>query len=158
MNKFVVFALCFFLAFYAFSAGKQEEKAAPEGESLLEQVKAEGKATFYANITAIEPIMEEFTKNYGVKGEYTRISTSKYLATVTTEYEAGKLMADILQAPIPIMEMLKDKGVLGSYRSPVAEAYPEWTRKDDKIQIFGIEYVALIYNKELVKPGDVPRR
>lgn len=63
MNKFVVFALCFFLAFYAFSAGKQEEKAAPEGESLLEQVKAEGKATFYANITAIEPIMEEFTKN-----------------------------------------------------------------------------------------------
>ena len=50
-------------------------------QALVEKAKAEGKAAFYANITAIEPIMEAFTNNYGVKGEYTRISTSKFLAT-----------------------------------------------------------------------------
>jgi iron(III) transport system substrate-binding protein len=127
-------------------------------QALVEKARAEGKVAFYANITAIQPIMEEFTKNKGVKGEYTRISTSKFLATVLTEYQAGKLMADVLQSPLPIMELLKDKGVLTSYKSPAAASYPEWTRKDDKIQIFGIEYVALIYNKELVKPKDVPRR
>ncbi len=120
--------------------------------------KAEGKATFYANITAIEPIMEAFTNDTGVKGEYTRISTSKYLATVLTEFEAGKLMADVLQAPLPVLEFLKAKGVLAPYRSPSAADYPEWTRKDDQIQLFGIEYVALIYNKELVKAADVPKR
>ena len=126
-------------------------------QALVEKAKAEGKAAFYANITAIEPIMEAFTNNYGVKGEYTRISTSKFLATVLTEYQAGKLLADVLQSPLPIMELLKEKGVLVSYKSPAAASYPEWTKKDDKIQIFGIEYVALIYNEELVKPKDVPK-
>jgi len=127
-------------------------------QALVEKAKGEGKAAFYANITAIEPIMEAFTNEYGVKGEYTRISTSKFLATVLTEFQAGKLLADVLQAPLPILEFLKDKGVLASYQSPAAAGYPEWTKKDDKIQIFGIEYVALIYNKELVKPQDVPKR
>jgi len=127
-------------------------------QALVQKARAEGQAVFYANITAIEPIMEAFTNDYGVKGEYTRISTSKFLATVLTEYQAGKLLADVLQSPLPIMELLKEKGVLASYRSPAAASYPEWTKKDDKIQIFGIEYVALIYNKELVKPNDVPKR
>jgi iron(III) transport system substrate-binding protein len=127
-------------------------------EALIAKAKAEGKVTFYANITAIEPVMQAFTKKYGVKGEYTRVSTDKFVATVATEHEAGKLMADVLQAPIPILDILKGKGVLASYKSPVAANYPEWTRKDEAIQIFGIEYVALIYNKELVKPGDVPKK
>jgi len=115
------------------------------------------KMSFYANITAIEPIMESFAVKTGIKGEYTRISTDKFLATVITEFEAGKLIADVVQAPLPILEMLKDKGVLSTYISPVAADYPEWTRKDG-IQLFGIEYVALIYNKELVKQEDVPKR
>ena len=127
-------------------------------QSLVEKAKTEGKVTFYANITAIEPIMQEFNKVKGIKGEYTRISTSKFLATVLTEHQAGKLIADVLQSPLPIMELLKNKGVLASYQSPAASSYPEWTRKDDKIQIFGIEYVALIYNKELVKPEDAPKK
>lgn len=145
MKKLMMLLLIVFMTLSAYPA-------------LAESAKEEGKVAFYANITAIQPIMAEFTKDTGVKGEYTRISTSKFLATVLTEHQAGKLMADVLQSPLPIMNLLKDKGVLASYQSPAAAGYPEWTRKDDKIQIFGIEYVALIYNKELVKPQDVPKR
>jgi len=72
--------------------------------------KKEGKVNFYANITAVEPIIEAFTAAKGVNGVYTRISTSKYLATVLTEHEAGKLQADVLQGPLPILQMLKEKG------------------------------------------------
>jgi iron(III) transport system substrate-binding protein len=118
--------------------------------------KKEGKANFYANITAVEPIMAAFTAATGVKGVYTRVSTAKYLATVLTEFEAGKLDADVLQGPLPILQALKEKGVLAPYRSPSAAGYPEWARQDDSIMQFGIEYVALIYNKDLVKPKDVP--
>lgn len=125
---------------------------------VLEKAKAEGKAAFYANITAVEPIMEAFGAETGISGEYTRISTSKYLATVLTEHQAGKLMADVLQAPLPVMQMLKEKGVFTPYASPAAAGYANWTRADDQIQIFGIEYVAYIYNKELVKPEDAPKR
>jgi len=149
MKKIMVLLLVvFFMAPTAYSAHHE----------IAEKAKAEGKASFYANITAIQPIVEAFTADTSVKGEYTRLSTSKFLATVLTEYQAGKLIADVLQSPMPIMELLKEKGVLASYRSPAADIYPEWTRKDDTIQIFGIEYVALIYNKELVDPKDVPTR
>jgi iron(III) transport system substrate-binding protein len=125
--------------------------------SDLSKAKEEGKANFYANITAVEPIMEAFTAAKGVKGVYTRISTSKYLATVLTEYQAGKLEADVLQGPLPIIQTLKEKGVLAAYQSPSAAGYPDWARGDDTIMQFGIEYVAPIYNKDLVKSGDVPK-
>jgi iron(III) transport system substrate-binding protein len=126
--------------------------------SLIERAKAEGRAAFYANITAVEPIMKAFAADTGVRGEYTRIASPKFVATTITEFEAGKLSADVVQAPLPVLELLKERGILASYRSPAAAGYPEWTRKDDRMQLFGIEYVGLIYNKELVKKEDVPRR
>jgi len=127
-------------------------------QALLDKAKGEGKASFYANITAVEPIMKAFAADTGVKGEYTRISTAKFVATAITEFEAGKFMADVVQAPLPILELLKEKGILARYRSPAAAGYPQWTKKDDYIQLFGVEYIALIYNKELAKKADVPRR
>lgn len=148
MKRFLVLLLVLGLAAPALAADA----------ALLDKAKAEGKAAFYANITAIEPLMAAFGKATGVQGEYTRISTSKFLATVFTEFEAGKLQADVLQAPLPVLELLKEKGVLAPYVSPAAAGYPEWTRKDGTIQLFGIEYVGLIYNKELVKAADAPRR
>jgi iron(III) transport system substrate-binding protein len=155
MKKIV--ALLVLILFVA-SSSFASEKEAREAAALAEKAKAEGKATFYANITAVEPIIEEFSKKYGVKAEYTRLSTAKFVSTVLTEHTAGKLTADVLQAPIPILEILEEKGVLAAYRSPAAAGYPKWTNKDGKIQIFGIEYVGLIYNKELVKPADVPKK
>lgn len=148
MKKLFVAFIVLFAAAYAHAADK----------GLLDKARTEGKAAFYANITAIEPIMKAFIADTGVKAEYNRISTSKFVATTITEFEAGKLMADVVQAPLPVLDLLKEKGVLASYRSPAAAGYPEWTRKDDRIQLFGIEYVALIYNKELVKKADVPKR
>ena len=144
MKKLIVVLLVLLVASPAFAAD-------------MAKAKAEGAANFYANITAVEPIMEAFTAARGVKGVYTRISTSKYLATVLTEYSAGKLEADVLQGPLPILQTLKEKGVLAAYRSPSAAGYPGWATGDDTIMQFGIEYVAPIYNKDLVKPGDVPR-
>ena len=159
MKKLIIsLALIFFMIPCAVPAGAQQPTGAPGGEALIAKAKAEGKVTFYANITAVEPVIEDFTKKYGIKVEYTRISTSKFVATVLTEHEAGKLVADVLQAPMPILEMLKAKGVLASYKSPSAAGYPDWAVKDDKIQSFGIEYVALIYNKELVKAADAPKK
>lgn len=144
MKKLIVVLLVLLVASPAFAAD-------------MAKAKAEGAANFYANITAVEPIMEAFNKASGVNGVYTRISTSKYLATVVTEFEAGKLAADVLQGPLPILQILKDKGVLAPYKSPSASGYPDWARADDTIMQFGIEYVAIIYNKELVKAGDVPK-
>lgn len=139
MKKFLLLLLSLVLATGAFAADK-------------------GKVNFYANITAIEPIMEDFNAGGTIDGIYTRISTSKYLATVLTEFAAGKLQADVLQGPLPVIQMLKEKGVLTPYKSPAAAGYPAWAQEDDTMVQFGIEYVAPIYNTELVKPEDVPTR
>ena len=118
----------------------------------------EGKVDLYANITSIEPLMEAFTAATHIQGIYTRVDTSKFVATVLTEHEAGKLQADVLQGPLPILEMLKEKGVLAPYKSPAVGGYPAWATGDDTIVQFGIEYVAPIYNKELLNPKDAPKR
>jgi len=139
-----------------FAGGKKEATPAP---AVAGEPVPEGNVAFYANITAIEPLLEDFLAKTGIKGEYTRISTTQFLATVFTEFEAGKLLADVIQAPIPVMEQLREKGVLVPYVSPSAAGYPEWAKREkDGIYMFGIEYVSIIYNKELVKPADVPRR
>jgi len=148
MKKLLVMLLALIIVPAAFAADTE----------LAKKAAAEGQVSFYANMTAIQPIMDVFNAESGLEGKYTRISTSKFLPTVLTEFQAGKLMADVLQAPLPVMQMLKAKGVLAPYTSPEAAGYPDWTRKDDQIQTFGIEYVGLIYNKELVKPADVPKR
>lgn len=123
----------------------------------MAKAKAEGEVAFYANITAVEPIMKAFTADTGIKAQYTRISSSKFVATAITEFDAGKLAADVVQAPLPVLEQLREKGILAAYHSPAAAGYPDWAHKDTSIQLFGIEYVGLIYNKELVKPADVPK-
>jgi len=124
----------------------------------MAKAKAEGKVAFYANITAVEPIVKAFTDDTGIQAEYTRISTTKFVATAITEFQAGKFMADVVQGPLPVLQILEEKGMLAPYSSPAAAHYPAWTRKDKYIQLFGIEYVGLIYNKDLVKPADVPKR
>lgn len=131
--------------------------AAGSEHPLLKDAKKEGKAVFYANITGIDPVMEAFKSQYGIPVEYNRVSTAVYVPTVQTEFQAGRLAADVLQAPIPILQILKQAGVLAKYVSPMAEKYPDWSKDPDgMIQQFGIEAVALIYNTELVKPQDVP--
>jgi iron(III) transport system substrate-binding protein len=129
-----------------------------QDKSLLDRARGEGRVAYYANITAIEPVLKAFAADTGIKAEYTRISTAKFVATAITEFEAGKFMADVVQGPLPVLEILKERGMLAKYSSKVTAGYPEWTRKDGIIQLFGIEYIGIIYNKERVKAAEAPRR
>ena len=96
MKKLMVVLLALVIVPAAFAADTE----------LAKKAAAEGKVSFYANMTAIQPIMDVFNAETGLEGKYTRISTSKFLPTVQTEFQAGKLMVDVLQAPLPVMEML----------------------------------------------------
>ncbi|MCL2000029.1 MAG: extracellular solute-binding protein [Planctomycetes bacterium] len=155
MKQKVLLIMCLFFAMTCFFVGGQENAAAASPGGTTH----EGSVAFYANITAIEPLLEDLHRKSGIKGAYTRISTTQFLATVFTEFEAGKLLADVIQAPIPVMEQLAAREVLAPYVSPSAAGYPEWAKREkDGIYMFGIEYVSIIYNHELVRPADVPKR
>lgn len=131
--------------------------AAAQSAELVAAAQAEGTLEYYANITSVDPVLEAFNAEYGVTANYTRISTEGFAATLLTEFQAGRQVASVLQGALPLLEILKEYGLLQAYESPVAEGYPEWSRDPDgMIQQFGIEYVGLIYNTELVAPEDVP--
>ncbi|MBX3142235.1 MAG: extracellular solute-binding protein [Trueperaceae bacterium] len=131
--------------------------ATAQDAALVAAAQAEGSLEYYANITAVDPVLAAFAEEYGVAANYTRISTEGFAATLLTEYQAGRQLASVLQAPLPLLEILKEFGLLQPYESPVAAGYPDWSRDPDgMIQQFGIEYVALIYNTELVAAEDVP--
>jgi len=153
--------LCFMVMTAAFAGGGKEAApapAAPAAGTPQPKPQSEGPVAFYANITSVEPLMEDFGKKTGIKAEYTRISTTKFLSTVFTEFEAGKLLADVIQAPLPVMEQLRAGKVLAPYTSPSAQGYPDWAKRESEgIYMFGIEYVAIVYNKNIVKPADVPK-
>jgi len=129
-----------------FSAG-QADKAVETGPS---------KVSMYANITAIEPILERYKAESGVEVEYTRLSTARYVSTILTEVEAKKLVADVVQGPLPVLEILREYGVLSNYKAKAMEGYPDWAKKDG-IHLFGIEYVGLIYNTDLVSAAEAPK-
>ncbi|MBW1754157.1 MAG: ABC transporter substrate-binding protein, partial [Deltaproteobacteria bacterium] len=69
MKKILVTLLALILVPSAFAADSD----------LAQKAKAEGQVSFYANMTAIQPIMDVFNAQTGLKGKYTRISTSKFL-------------------------------------------------------------------------------
>ena len=118
-------------------------KATAQDKALLDKARTEGKASFYANITAVEPIMKAFTADTGVKAEYTRISTSKFVATTITEFEAGKLHG---RRGAGAAAGAGDCSRRRACSPPTARRPPRATRsgrrKDDRIMLFGIEYVA----------------
>lgn len=143
-------AYLFLLLFSALWAHGQ----APE---RVREAQGEGKVVFYANITGVEPLMEAFQNKYRVRAEYVRVSTDRFIPTILTEYRARKLQADVLQAPLPVLEILRKEGVLGRYVSPQSFGYPRWTRDPEGFyQIFAIEYMAILYNTRLVKPEEAP--
>jgi iron(III) transport system substrate-binding protein len=128
------------------------------GSQQLEKAQAEGEAVFYANITAVEPVMSAFHDKTHVEGKYTRLSSSKFIPTILTEAGAGKLLADAVQAPRPMIELLDQNKVLLPYRSPSAEGYPAWATEKETMTHFGVEYVSYIYNTDQVKSADAPAK
>lgn len=128
------------------------------GSQQLEKAQAEGEAVFYANITAVEPVMSAFHDKTHVEGKYTRLSSSKFIPTILTEAGAGKLLADAVQAPRPMIELLDQNKVLLPYRSPSTEGYPAWATEKETMTHFGVEYVSYLYNTDQVKSADAPAK
>jgi len=123
------------------------------------QPPSEGRVSVYTNITGTDPMLDDLRAKTGIAGEFVPISAVQFLASVFSDFNAGTFHADIIQAPIPVMERLKGNGVLAPYTSPSARSFPDWAkRENDGIYIFGIEYVAILYNREYVGPDDVPKR
>jgi hypothetical protein len=97
---------------------------------LVEAAKKEGKLVWYTstNVNESKPLLDDFEKLYGIKGEIFRASGEKTLNRIVTEGRAGRWDYDVVT--ISEVDALMDAKLLGSYRSPEARSYiPEFKGK-----------------------------
>ena len=83
--------LCLLTADFAWSQTDERAK-------LVEAAKKEGKLVWYTstNVTESKPLLDDFEKLYGIKGEIFRASGEKTLNRIVTEGRAGRWDYDVV--------------------------------------------------------------
>ena len=126
----------------------------------IDAAKKEGKLVIYSSTdqASATPLLDDFKKEYPfVNVEYQDIGTSQLYSRFLAEAAAGSPSADLLwSSAMDLQVKLAADGYALSYASPESKNFaPENSYQS---MAFGttLEPAALIYNKRLVKAGDLP--
>ena len=121
----------------------------------LEQARAEGTVTLYTSLDTkiLDSIIASFTEKYGIKVEYYRGGSADVTSKVLAEADAGRLQADIVDASdVAALMLMKERGILKPYRSPVTETVPAELRDPDDVWVADRLTQAIIqYNTQRVR-------
>ena len=131
-------------------------------DALVEAARKEGTLTFYTSQVAVaeQQVAQAFKKQYpGVNVEVVYAGGGALFERIRAEAQANRDGADVhLQSDLPLMERLREAGLLMQWDAPEAAAYPAAYRKDgywtgmaDVVNLF-------IYNKARVKAAEAPQR
>lgn len=160
---------CFFLSALPASAQPNRaelvaELAALEGDArlqrLIEGAKKEGELTFYHVTTppSIAPIIDAFSKKYGIKVKTWRSSTENVVRRVINEARAGRHEVDVVENNAPEMEALQREKLLQPVNSPhhrdmMPQAFPAhrgWVGNN-------IDVFVQSFNTQKIKTEDLPK-
>ena len=111
------------------------------------------------DLAAIEPLIRDFqTIAPGMTIEYSEYVTNDLFNLATTECNAMQGNMDlVLSSSVDQLVKLVNDGCGTTYRSPMTSQLPSWTRWRDEVFGFTFEPAVIVYNRDLVPPGDVPR-
>lgn len=130
-----------------------------ERAKLIEAAKKEGKLVWFTstNVTESKPLLDDFEKAYGIKGEIFRASGEKTLNRIVTEARAGRWDYDVVT--ISEVDALIDAKLLMSYRSPEARSYiNEFKDANGYWTAVYVNYATIGYNSKLVSEKDAPKQ
>jgi iron(III) transport system substrate-binding protein len=127
---------------------------------LITKAKAEGRVAIYTSTDEAQgqPLVEAFKQAYGIAVDYNGIGTTDVYNRVISESAAGQMGADVAwTSSMDLQIVLASKGLLDSYKSPEAAHFPTTSIYKDMVYGTSIEPVAMLYNKNLLKPEWVPK-
>jgi iron(III) transport system substrate-binding protein len=130
-----------------------------ERAKLVEAAKKEGKLNWYTstNLTESKPLLDDFEKAYGIKGEIIRASGEKTLNRIVTEGRAGRWDFDVVT--ISEVDALIDAKLLMAYRSPEARTFiPEFKDANGYWTAVYVNYTTIGYNTKLVSEKEAPKQ
>jgi len=126
----------------------------------VDAARKEGKAVIYGTVVpqVMGQIQNGFETKYGIKTEYWRADATKVIDRVLTEWRSGKPAFDIVIGARGPLALGKEDRVYAKYSPAAAESFPaKFKDKDGQLIAWRITPVGILYNTELVKPGEAPK-
>jgi len=158
LSAFVGMYACLFAAL---SSGQVPAGYPADYKAILDGAKKEGKVVVYSTTDAklVAPLIKDFEAAFpGIKVEYTDLNSTEVYNRFISESAASATSADAVWSSSMDLQMkLAADGLAAVYRSPEAAALPEWARFKDMVYATTFEPIAIVYNKRLVPPEDVPK-
>lgn len=129
-------------------------------QSTVDAAKKEGKLIVYSvtDTALARPLIKDFERLYGVDVEYNDMNSTELYNRYVSENAASSTSADVLwSSAMDLQVKLVDGNLMARYDSPEATHLPAWAQY--RQQAYGTTYepLAIVYNKRLVPPGDVPQ-
>ncbi len=130
-------------------------------KSIVDGAKKEGKVVVYSTTDAklVTPLIKDFEAAFpGVKVEYTDLNSTEVYNRFISESAANATSADAVWSSSMDLQMkLAADGLAMTYKSPEIAALPAWAHWKDSVYATTFEPIAIVYNKRLVPPEDVPK-
>jgi ABC-type Fe3+ transport system substrate-binding protein len=126
----------------------------------VDAAKKEGKVVVYGSVPpqAMDALHQAFKKKYGIDIEYWRGSSTVVSERALTEWRAGKPGFDVVEGNRGVQLIMKGEGLFTKYIPPASEKFPaQFKEKDGLITPWRVLPISILYNTELVKPGDMPK-
>lgn len=125
-----------------------------------EAAKKEAKVVVYGSVPpqAMAGLNKGFEKKYGIKVEYWRGDSTKVMDRALTEWRAGRPGFDVVEANRGVQLIMRKEGLFAKFLPPPAEKFPaQFKEKDALITPWRVLPISILYNTELVKPGELPK-
>jgi len=129
-------------------------------QATIDGAKKEGKLIVYSvtDTALVRPLIKDFESMYGVKVDYNDMSSTELYNRYISENAASSISADVLwSSAMDLQVKLVNDGLMAAYESPETNQLPQWAQYQK--QAYGTTYepLAIVYNKRLLPPGDVPQ-
>ncbi|CAN7186474.1 ABC transporter substrate-binding protein [Pseudoduganella sp. LjRoot289] len=129
-------------------------------QKLVDGAKKEGKLVVYGatDSKATQPLIKEFNAIYpGITVEYNDMNSTEVYNRFISEAAAGGNTADVMWSSAMDLQMrLASDGHALKYKSVEASKIPGWAIWDDQAYGTTFEPAAIVYNKRLLDPKEVP--
>jgi ABC-type Fe3+ transport system substrate-binding protein len=126
----------------------------------IDAAKKDGKVIVYgAQVPqAMKPLHAAFEKKYGISVEYWRGSSTQVSERALTEWRAGKPGFDVVEGNRGVQLIMRDDGLFQKFIPPSSEKFPaQFKEKDGMITPWRVLPISILYNTDMVKPGDLPK-
>lgn len=127
----------------------------------VEAAKKEGKVVVYGAVPpqSMDAINKPFEKKFGIRVEYWRASSTKVMDRALTEFRAGRPGFDVVEGNRGVQLIMKKDGLFTKYVPPSSEKFSDqFKEKDSLITPWRFLPISILYNTDLVKGADVPKR